>query len=532
MDMRSRVRKPVLLACSLVTTLLLSILNIVPAFAVAPTVLNVTSTAVDGIYGSGDVIDVAVQFSQIVTVTSTPTLQIRHSSLGVTSAPYSVGSGTDTLVFRFTAPSTSSTSDLDYAATTSLAGTIRNSALEQAVLTLPAPGAVGSLGANKNIKFETFANQISSSITFQNSHLLNMVSVPSRGTLFVADGNNIAEVNTALSSKTTFLDTGGLISSLSVIGDHLYWISGSSIKRTPFSNPTTTTYITHTSDLIGFARTGLYWVAVDTSRRLYRFTDDGLFTKTLVATLDGTVVDDRFGLNSAMQSSPNPEKVIWRGLSTGIVTEIDVSTGATSTYADLRKCSTSIRGMARLADGSEIYGAYSPTNLLTRRWPDGRISCSPTSASPWMFGQVAVDGDFLYASVYGSTSNDYRIWRFTPTSTTWTGAASTLPPVINQPTSVETPQLSGGGAIVYKGLSATISATASVAGRVTFWGNGKRIAGCQNLATISLVATCTWRPAVQGSLRITAHLNPTDSNNLSSISAPLNLGVNKRNTTR
>ncbi|CAB4537488.1 unannotated protein [freshwater metagenome] len=57
-----------------------------------------------------------------------------------------------------------------------------------------------------------------------------------------------------------------------------------------------------------------------------------------------------------------------------------------------------------------------------------------------------------------------------------------------------------------------LTATTTVAGRVTFYANNKRIPGCVNLFTVSLIATCNWRPAVHGSITISTLLVPTDSN--------------------
>ena len=76
------------------------------------------------------------------------------------SATYASGSGTRPLTFNYTVQAGDTSADLDYAATTSLAlngGTIQDAATNNATLTLPAPGAAGSLGANKNIVIDTTA---------------------------------------------------------------------------------------------------------------------------------------------------------------------------------------------------------------------------------------------------------------------------------------------------------------------------------------------------------------------------------------
>jgi uncharacterized protein YjbK len=125
----------------------------------APTVANVTSSTADGTYGVGATIAVTVTFSEAVTVTGTPQLTLET---GVTDAVvnYSSGSGTSTLTFNYTVAAGHTTADLDYVAATSLAlngGTIRDAGLNNATLTLAAPGAAGSLGANKNLIIDTTA---------------------------------------------------------------------------------------------------------------------------------------------------------------------------------------------------------------------------------------------------------------------------------------------------------------------------------------------------------------------------------------
>ena len=76
------------------------------------------------------------------------------------SATYASGSGGSTLTFDYTVQAGDNSADLDYAATTSLTlngGTIQDAATNDATLTLAAPGAAGSLGANKNIVIDTAA---------------------------------------------------------------------------------------------------------------------------------------------------------------------------------------------------------------------------------------------------------------------------------------------------------------------------------------------------------------------------------------
>ena len=125
-------------------------------FATILPVKNVTSTKDDGTYGKDVVIAVQVQFKAPVTVTGTPQLTLNVNGPGAV-VNYSSGSGTDTLTFSYTVAAGDNSPDLDYTSTTALAlngGTIQNGSIS-ADPTLPAPGAAGSLGANKNIVIDT-----------------------------------------------------------------------------------------------------------------------------------------------------------------------------------------------------------------------------------------------------------------------------------------------------------------------------------------------------------------------------------------
>jgi hypothetical protein len=121
----------------------------------APTVTNVTSSTANGTYAAGTVIPVSVTFSEVVYVTGTPVLALSTGSPASTAVGYASGSGTNTLAFTYTVVAGNTTADLDYASSSALSGTIVDAAGNAATLTLAAPGAAGSLGANKAIVIDT-----------------------------------------------------------------------------------------------------------------------------------------------------------------------------------------------------------------------------------------------------------------------------------------------------------------------------------------------------------------------------------------
>ncbi|MDW7676657.1 MAG: Ig-like domain-containing protein, partial [Bacillota bacterium] len=130
---------------------------ITPPDITPPTVTNVTSSAADGTYKAGDVIPIEVTFSENVAVTGTPQLTLETGATDRV-VDFTSASGR-TLTFNYTVQSGDVSADLNYVATNSLVlngGSIRDAAGNDAILTLPAPGAAGSLSANKNIVVDSF----------------------------------------------------------------------------------------------------------------------------------------------------------------------------------------------------------------------------------------------------------------------------------------------------------------------------------------------------------------------------------------
>ena len=130
------------------------------AYKLPPTVTDVTSSAANEHYLTGASIDVRVTFSELVTVTGSPTLTLETGTTDRT-ATFVSGSGSSTLVFSYSVQAGDTAADLDYVSTVALSlngGTIKSSAdSSDAFLTLPSPGATGSLGANKAIVIDTTA---------------------------------------------------------------------------------------------------------------------------------------------------------------------------------------------------------------------------------------------------------------------------------------------------------------------------------------------------------------------------------------
>lgn len=116
-------------------------------------VTGVSSITADGRYRVGNVIEITVNFNETVAVTGIPSLTLNVGAVEKV-INYSSGSGTNSLTFNYTVDIADAEADLDYASTTALSlngGTIKDTAGNDAVLTLATPAAEGSLSTNKNI---------------------------------------------------------------------------------------------------------------------------------------------------------------------------------------------------------------------------------------------------------------------------------------------------------------------------------------------------------------------------------------------
>ena len=119
-----------------------------------PTVTSITSVSADGTYHSGDVVTLAVNFSDVIFL-STGTIQlILETGATDRSIGYVSGSGSSTLYFSYTVQEGDTSSDLDYVSTAGLIANgdqVQSSSFVDAILTLATPGAAGSLGSNQAI---------------------------------------------------------------------------------------------------------------------------------------------------------------------------------------------------------------------------------------------------------------------------------------------------------------------------------------------------------------------------------------------
>ena len=205
-----------------------------------PTVSSVASTSLNGVYTIGNTIGISVTFSEAATVAGTPQLTLETGTTDRV-ADYVSGSGTTTLLFNYTVQAGDTNSDLDYISTSALSlngGTIKDAVGNNAVLTLPTPGAANSLSANSNININT-TPVVSTSGTL--SAFTTCSGTASSSQSFTVSGGNLG-ANLVVTAPTGFE-----VSTTSGSG------YGSTVSLAPSSNSVanTTIYVRLTSSASG-----------------------------------------------------------------------------------------------------------------------------------------------------------------------------------------------------------------------------------------------------------------------------------------
>jgi hypothetical protein len=137
----------------------------------APKVVYVTAGTAPATYAAGATVPIRVGFDSAVTVTGTPELLLAAGKGSNAVAQYVSGSGSNVLTFRYTVAAGDDTTSLDYRSATALTlngGTVEGPTGLGAVLTLPAPGAPGSLGNSNSVAVLAVAPQATTVYSRQN----------------------------------------------------------------------------------------------------------------------------------------------------------------------------------------------------------------------------------------------------------------------------------------------------------------------------------------------------------------------------
>jgi hypothetical protein len=174
---------------------------------------------------------------------------------------------------------------------------------------------------------------------------------------------------------------------------------------------------------------------------------------------------------------------------------------------------------------SSAPSGFAKTNVLVASATNTSFTVNYGVSSPgtWATGNL---GDAVTTGVTKDETNG--------TAITWydgvCSATSGAPGIVV--TLVATISLAGGGNTVTYRISNAIQVPVSVPGKISFYQQGKSISGCKNMYVASGSATCNWKPTQHGAILLTAILNPTDSNLVTTVPGYLEVFVVTRTTIR
>lgn len=185
-------------------------INVIP---LNPKVTSVSAQGLDRTVKIGDEVLVNVVFDQAVNVDlagGVPSLLLETGLLD-RNAVYQSGSGSNTLVFKYTVQAADVSADLDFQSTAALqlnGAVLANATSDLAILTLPTVGGADSLGGRSNIVVDAVVPVVAS------------VSVPSDGTYITGQNldftvnfseNMVVDTTGGVPRIAVTLDTGGTV---------------------------------------------------------------------------------------------------------------------------------------------------------------------------------------------------------------------------------------------------------------------------------------------------------------------------------
>ena len=395
-----------------------------PAEYTSPTVTGLSSSTVNGSYNAGDVIAIQVNFSFAVIVSGTPQLTLET---GVTdrTVNYASGSGTSSLVFNYTVQAGDTSADLNAASSAALTlngGTIRNSNNYQATLTLPAPGAANSLGANKNIVVDTNAPTVSgvTSSTANGTYTVGAViaiqvsfseAVTVTGTpqLILETGINDRSVNYASGSGTSSLafnytvQAGDTTADLNALSTSALVLNGGTIRDAAGNNAVRTLAAPGAANSLGGNKNIVIDGVVPTVSSVTSSNANGAYQA-------GDVIAVQVNFSEAVTVTGTPQLTLETGATDQVVNYASGSGSSTLTFnytvqagdtsADLDAIGTS----ALALNGGTIKDAAGNNGTLTLATPGAANSLGANK-------NIVIDSTFpTVSSVTASSANgSYKV---------------------------------------------------------------------------------------------------------------------------
>ncbi|MBL1407548.1 MBG domain-containing protein [Sphingobacterium faecale] len=212
-----------------------------------PRVTSVKSGMVNGTYKIDDVIYLKVTFDQAVNVDmfgGAPILLLETGTVG-RLATYVSGGGSNTLTFKYTVQSGDVSDNLDYQSTNALeldeASTIRNADGEDAILTLPAPGTAGSLGASSNLVIDGVRPTVISVVLSK-----TVLKIGETAAVTITFSEKVTGVSVA-----NIITSNGTLSSLSTADNIVYTATLTPLVDINSEGNTITIDLAHVKDVAG-----------------------------------------------------------------------------------------------------------------------------------------------------------------------------------------------------------------------------------------------------------------------------------------
>lgn len=161
-------------------------------------------------------------------------------------------------------------------------------------------------------------------------------------------------------------------------------------------------------------------------------------------------------------------------------------------------------------------------------------SSGGSSGGTFTYTKVSGDCTISGSTLTPTSAGSCIIYSALATDINYLAETSTATTITISNTSVGASIALDAGTLIYREVK-TIRATTSVAGKVTFKVNGKRLAGCINKSVSSLnsyIATCSYRPSTRGFITISTTLVPTDTSYLGTTTTSARLFVVNRSARR
>jgi hypothetical protein len=471
----------------------------------APTISAAVTGPSNATYIPGQSLTFTAPFSETVTVTGTPRLAL---TVGSTTryATYASGSNSRTLTFTYVVQTSSSDIDTDGIAVST-------------TLDLNG-GAIADLASNA-LSPETFtAPTLTSVLVAQTPAAPTITSItPSSGTLSVAftagatNGSAITnyEFSTNNGANWTVRSPVATTSPISISGltnGTAYNVriravnaagagdSSTAVSATP-SAVVVSGDATLTSTYGQAASTGTYTSSGGTGPYTYTLSASatGVTITSGVVTASASTPAGTYVRNVVSTDSAGTPQSGTRQLTITInkaSTTITISLPGSATDAALGGAITITANVSQAGSVNFRLGGSTITGCGTVASSAGSATCS------WTPG--ALGGASLTAVLTPTDSSNYE------SATTSTLSIT----VVNGVTSLAL-SLAGGVTQAPKGQNIVITATVDQAGRISFFVDGKRIAGCFNKVVATSSRTCTWKPSVQKQVTISSRLVPTNS---------------------